>query len=149
MKSDDIDRVIERYVEERKHVSRQVAQEHFLAYVYLVFGGEVEQFMKNTRSMLAYYVNSLSLFDNPFKNTQVCWLLFMFGWFWFCLYMIADETLRPLGIINCTGTLIFGKELWKLVWTKWIETNVLIAYYGEIIDLIDTHLLPSNTSATA
>ena len=150
MKSDDIDRIIERYAEERKHETRRVAQEHFLTYAYLVCGvGEVEQFLKNTRSILVYYINSMSLFDNPFKNTQVCWLLFIFVWFWFCLYMIAEENLRPLGIINCTGTVIFGRSLWKIVWTKWLETCLLIAYYEELIDLIDNHLSSSNSSATA
>jgi hypothetical protein len=150
MKSDDIDRIIERYAEERKHETRRVAQEHFLAYAYLVCGvGEVEQFLKHTRSMLVYYINSLSLFDNPFKNTQVCWLLFMFGWFWFCLYMIADENRCLLGVINCTGTVIFGRSLWKIVWTRWLETSLRIAYYEEVIDLIDSHLSPSNSPATA
>jgi len=150
MKSEEIDRIIERYAEERKHAKRQVAQEHFLAYVYLVCNaGEVEQFMKHTRGLLAYYIDSLSLFENPFRNAQVFWLLLMFLLFGFSIYMMTDDDLCLAGIIICTGTVIFGTSLWNIVWSKWLNTDLLIACYNEIIDLIDSLQLSQNTETTA
>ncbi|TLM66272.1 MAG: hypothetical protein FDZ69_06420 [Deltaproteobacteria bacterium] len=138
MKIEEIDRVIERYAEERKHETREVAQEHFLAYAYLVCrAGEVEQFMKSTRSLVGYYVDSLSLFDNPFRNSRAHWLLFMLLWFFFSIYMILDDALYVVGIVNLTGTIIFSKSLWGIIWSEWLETSLLIAYYRELIDFID------------
>ena len=142
MRINEIDRIIERYAEERKHGSRQVAQEHFLAYAYLVCGAsEVEQFMKTTRNLVAYYIDSLSLFDNPFRNSRAHWLLFMLLWFCFGLYMLHDDALYVVGIVNLTGTVIFSKSLWRIIWSEWLETSLLIAYYREIIDLIDSQQL--------
>lgn len=138
MKNEEIDKIIGRYAEVRKHETQQVAQEHFLAYAYVVCNaGEVEKFMKQTRSLLTYYIDSLSLFDNPFRNTQVCWLLLMFLLFGFSLCLITDDDFRLAGIIICTGDVIFGASLWQIVWSKWCDTSVLIACYREIIDLID------------
>lgn len=139
MNISEMDRIIERYAEERRRGSRQVAQEHFLAYAYLLCGaGEVEQFMKNTRSLVVYYIDSLSLFENPFKNSRAHWLLFMLLWFCFSIYMILDSTLYVIGIINLTGTVIFSRSLWKIIWTEWLEASLLIAYYREIVDIIDS-----------
>jgi hypothetical protein len=144
MNSEEVDRIIERYAKERKHESRQVAQQHFLMYAYLACGaGEIEKFMKYTRGLLTYYIDSLSLFENPFRNTQVCWLLLMFLWFCFSIFMMTDTDHRLAGIVSCTGTVIFGRSLWKIVWSDWLDTNVRIACYREIIDLID-RLLPSS-----
>ena len=139
MNINDMDRIIERYTEERKQGTRQAAQEHFVAYVYLVCNaGEVESFMKNTRRLVSYYIDSLSLFDNPFRNSRAHWLLFMLLWFCFSIYMILDGTLYVVGIVNLTGTVIFSKSLWRIIWSDWLETSLLIAYYREIIDLIDS-----------
>lgn len=139
MKIKEMDRLIERYAEERKRGPRKVAQEHFMAYVYLVCAaGEVEQFMKNTRSLVSYYIDSLSLFDNPFRNSRAHWLLFMLLWLVFSIYMMLDDTLYIIGIVNFSGTIIFSRSLWKIIWTDWLETSLLIAYYREIIDLIDS-----------
>lgn len=145
MKTEEIDKIIERYAEERKHEERQVAQQHFLAYTYIVCSAdEVEQFLKYTRGLLIYYMNCLSLFENPFRNTQVMWLLLMFLLFGFSICMMINDDLYVLGIILCTGTVIYGTTLWKIVWTKWSDVNVLMACYKEIIDLIDTLQASSN-----
>ncbi len=139
MDSKDIDRIIQRYAEERQHETRQVAQAHFLTYAYLVCGaGEVEQFLRHTRNLLIYHIDSMSLFDNPFRNAQVCWLLFMLIWFAFSLCLLTVDGFCLIGSINVAGTVIFGTSLWKIVWTKWLDTSLLIAYYREIIDLIDS-----------
>lgn len=150
MNCEEIDRIVRQYAEERKHVPPRVAQEHFLARVYLVCkAGEVEPFMKRTRGLLTYYVDSLSLFENPFRNTQACWLLLMHLLFGFSLYLMTVDELRYAGIILCTGTVIFGKTLWKIVSANWLATSVLIAYYREIIDFIDRQQLTPSTETTA
>lgn len=150
MKSEEIDKIVKRYAEERQHEPRRVAQEHFLAYAYLVAtAGDVEQFLAHTRRVLTYYIDSLSLFENPFRNTQACWLLLMFLLFCFGLYMMTDDDLCIGGIIICTGTTVFGTSLWKMVWSNWLSTNLLIAYYWEIIDFIDRRQTPLKTEATA
>lgn len=150
MSSEEIDRIVERYAEERKHETRQVAQEHFLAHAYLVCSScDIEQFMKRTRGLLTYYVDSLSLFENPFRNTQFCWLLLMLLGFGFSLYLMTDDGLRLAGIIVSAGTVICGASLWKIVWSSWLNTSVLIACYREIIDFIDTLPFSATRKATA
>ena len=82
MKSNEIDRLIEHYATERKHEPRQVAQQHFLTRTYLVCrGDELGEFLGRMRNQLIYRIDSHSLFDNPFRNTQVFWLCLMFLWF--------------------------------------------------------------------
>jgi hypothetical protein len=148
MKIEEMDRLIERYAEERKRETRQVAQEHFLAYAYLVCGaGEVEQFMKTTRSLVTYYIDSLSLFENPFRNSRAHWLLFMLLWLVLSIYLMNDEVLYIVGIVNFVGTIIFSRSLWKIIWTEWMETSLLIAYYNEIVDFIDSQQRALNAVA--
>lgn len=150
MKTEEIDKIIERYAEERKHEERQVAQQHFLAYTYIVCrADEVEQFLTYTRGLLVYYMNCLSLFENPFRNTQVMWLLLIFLLFGFSIFMMTNDDLYMLGIILCTGTVIYGTTLWKIVWAKWRDANVLMACYKEIIDLIDNLLAASSKQQSA
>lgn len=150
MENEELDKIIGRYAEERKRATQKVAQEHFLAYAYLVCSAdEVEKFLKRTRKLLTYYVDSLSLFENPFRNSQVCWLMLMFFLFCFSIFMMTDDDFRTTGIIICTGNVIYGISLWKLVWSKWLETSVLIAYYKEIIDLIDSLQLAQGGMQTA
>ena len=146
MKSEEIDRIIERYANERKHETQQVAQQHFLTYAYLVCNaGEVEPFLKHTRGLLRYYIDSLSLFENPFRNSRVCWLLLMFMLFSFIIYMMTYDEFLLAGMIMNSGTVIFGISLWKVVWTQWLDTDLLIACYREIIELIDNLQQISNS----
>jgi uncharacterized membrane protein YccF (DUF307 family) len=138
MRSEDIDLMIGRYAEERRREKRQVAQTHFLTHAHLLcHRGELEQFLKRTRALLVYYIDSLSLFENPFRNTQVCWLLLLFQIFVFGLCMMSDDGLRGAGIIISAGTVVCGASLWQIVWSRWLDTDHLIACYREIIDLID------------
>ena len=150
MNWEEMDRIIQRYAEERRRETRKVAQEHFLACAYLACSaGEIGQFMKRVRGVLTYHIDCLSLFDNPFRNTQVCWLLLMFVSFVFGIYLMTDDDLRIAGIVLCTGTTIFGASLWKIVWSGWLETSLLIAAYREIIDFIDHLPLSSGNGTTA
>lgn len=142
MKIEEMDRIIERYAEERKRTTRQVAQEHFLAYAYFVCGaGEVEAFMKSTRSLVTYYIDSLSLFENPFRNSRAHWLLFMLLWLVLSIYLMNDDVLYVVGIVNFAGTIVFSRSLWKIIWSEWQEASLLIAYYNEIVDFIDSQQL--------
>lgn len=149
MQENDIDRVIERYVTERKQVPQQVAQQHFLVYASLVCRhDDLNQFMRKTRGLLIYYIDSLSIFDNPFRNAKVCWLLLLFGIFTFSTYMLTMDELRLAGMVLGSGAIIFGTSLWKTVWSRWLDTDLLINSYREIIELIDS-LLPSQETAAA
>ena len=144
MGHEDIDTIIERYAEERRHESRKVAQDHFLSYIYVVCGAnEAEPALKQARCLLSYHICVLSLFDNPFRNSQFCWLVVMLLWFCLNLSFIGNQELRLFGMINCTGTAIFGKALWNIIWTRWIDTNIVIAYYRELVDFIDLQQRPS------
>ena len=150
MKLKEIDRLIECYAAERRHEPRQVAERHFLTRAYLVCrGDELGEFMSRMRNWLVYRIDSLSLFDNPFRNTQLFWLFFMFLWFCFSIYLLTDENYRMVGMINGAGTVIFGSSLWKMIWTRWLDTSLLIAYYREIIELIDSQLPFSDTVPAA
>jgi len=138
MTNEEIDRIIEQYAEERRHQSKETAQKQFLTRIYLsCSAAEAGRFLKHVRGLTVYYIDSLSLFDNPFRNAQVCWLAYMFLIFGFSIYMITDDDLRLAGMAISTGTVIFGTSLWKIVWSRWLDTDLVIACYREIIDLID------------
>lgn len=135
---DSIDRVIERYVEERKRCPLRIAQEHFLSHAALVCRrGELQPFMQRTRGLLLYYIDSISIFDNPLRNARVCWLLLTIQVFTFSLIMLVDDELRLTGLIIGSGSVIFGSSLWTTVWNQWLDADLLIACYREMIDLID------------
>lgn len=146
----DIDTVIERYAQDRKTGSKQVAQEHFLSYIYVVFDvNSAESFMKRTRGMLSYYINSMSLFENPFRGPEPCWLVLMAMVFAFSLCMLADDDTSLIGFFIAAGTLVNGVSLWRIVFSKWLDTGVMIAIYREIIDLIDSTLTANSTPVGA
>jgi hypothetical protein len=139
MKPEDIDLLIERYTEERKHVPRQVAQQHLLAYAYLVcHGNEIDPFFKRIRRLATFQIDSLQLFENPLRNAQACWLIFIPVWFLLSLNMLADQNFILPGLISCAATVIFGTSLVIMVIGKWIDIGIQTIYYREIIDLVDS-----------
>ena len=100
MQSSDIDRIIERYIEERKRAPQQIAQERFMACAYLLCThGEVEPFLRRTRSLLTFHIDSLSLFENPFRNSQACWLMFLPIWFIYSLNLTFEQNVI-LGLVK-------------------------------------------------
>lgn len=142
----EIDRFIERYTEERKHAPRQIALQHVQSYAYMICTtGDVELFLRQARAVLVYNIDSLSLFDNPFRNSQICWLLFVPLWFAFSLHLTTDQDLALVGLINCAGTMIYGTSLFINVMGRWLDTCIQISYYREMIDFIDSQQHPPAT----
>ena len=141
MTTNKIDEAIERYVTERKKSDRKVAETKFLSFTYLACGeSDVAAFMRRSRSLIRYYIDYLSVLENPLRGPQAAWLVLMALVFLFGVYMLTDEDLRVAGIFITSGTLVNGISLARLVVDKWVETSVTIALYREIIELIDNSL---------
>ncbi len=133
-----IDEAIERYVSERKKSERKVAENKFLSYAYLACGeSDTATFMKRARGLIRYYIDYLSVLENPLRGPQAGWLALMSMVFCFGIYMISDEDMRFAGIFVTSGTLVNGISLARAVFAKWVETAVMIAFYREIVELID------------
>lgn len=133
-----IDEAIERYVSERKKSERKVAENKFLSYAYLACGeSDTATFMKRARGLIRYYIDYLSVLENPLRGPQAGWLALMSMVFCFGIYMISDEDMRFAGIFVTSGTVVNGISLARAVIAKWVETAVMIAFYREIVELID------------
>ncbi|MFZ2948320.1 MAG: hypothetical protein WA003_02430 [Desulfuromonadaceae bacterium] len=141
MTTTKIDEAIERYVIERKKSERKVAETKFLRYTYLACGeSDITAFMRRSRSLIRYYIDYLTVLENPLRGPQAAWLVLMAMVFAFGIYMLTDEGMRVAGIFISSGTLVNGISLGRSVIDKWIETSVTIALYREIIELIDSSL---------
>lgn len=139
METGNIDHCIERYAEERQHAPRQIALQHLLGYAYMVNGaGEIDGFLKRVRRLVVFHIESLMLFENPLRNSQICWLLLFPIGFAYSLYLAAHHELSLLGLIYCAGTLIYGTSLLVMIIDKWYDLCIRIAYYREIIEFIDS-----------
>jgi hypothetical protein len=138
-----IDEAIERYVTERKKSERKVAETKFLSYTYLACGeSDVAAFMRRSRSLIRYYIDFLTVLENPLRGPQAAWLALMALVFAFGIYMLTDEEMRLAGIFITSGTVVNGISLGRSVIDKWVEISVTIALYRELIELID-NTLPS------
>jgi hypothetical protein len=136
-----IDEAIERYVNERKKSERKVAETKFLSYTYLACGeSDTTTFMKKARSLIRYYIDYLAVLENPLRGPQAGWLALMFIVFSFGIYMICNDDMRVAGIFVSSGTLVNGISLARAVIAKWVDTAVMIAFYREIVELIDNTL---------
>lgn len=136
-----IDEAIERYVSERKKSERKVAENKFLSYAYLACGeSDTATFMRRARGLIRYYIDYLSVLENPLRGPQAGWLALMSIVFFFGIYMMSDEDMRLAGIFVSSGTLVNGISLARAVIEKWVETAVMIAFYREIVELIDKSL---------
>jgi hypothetical protein len=134
----NIDDAIERYVSERRKSERKVAESKFLSYTYLACGeSDAAAFMRRCRSLIRYYIDFLTVLENPMRGPQAAWLVLMALVFTFGIYMLTDEDLRVAGIFITSGTLVNGISLGRSVIDKWVEIAVTIALYREIIELID------------
>jgi len=141
MTTTKIDEAIERYVNERKISERKAAENKFLKFTYLACGeSDIAAFMRRSRSLISYYIDYLTVLENPLRGPQAAWLALMAIVFSFALYMLTDEDMRVAGIFISTGTLVNGVTLARAVIDKWVETSVTIALYREIIELIDSSL---------
>jgi hypothetical protein len=143
MTATKIDEAIERYVTERKKSERKVAETKFLSYTYLACGeSDVAAFMRRSRSLIRYYIDFLTVLENPLRGPQAAWLALMALVFAFGIYMLTDEEMRLAGIFITSGTVVNGISLGRSVIDKWVEISVTIALYRELIELID-NTLPS------
>ena len=143
MTTTKIDDAIERYVIERKKSERKVAESKFLSFTYLACGeSDVAAFMRRSRSLIRYYIDYLTVLENPLRGPQAAWLALMVLVFSFGIYMLTDEEMRAAGIFITSGTLINGISLGRAVIDKWVDISVTIALYREIIEIID-NTLPS------
>jgi len=141
MTTDNIDDAIEQYVNERRKSERKVAESKFLRYSYLVSGErDTAAFMRRCRSLIRYYIDYLTVLENPMRGPQAAWLVLMALVFAFGIYMLTDEDMRVAGIFITSGTLVNGISLGRSVVDKWISIAVTIALYREIIELIDSTL---------
>ena len=141
MTATKIDEAIERYVTERKKSERKVAETKFLSYTYLVCGeSDVAAFMRRSRSLIRYYIDFLTVLENPLRGPQAAWLALMALVFAFGIYMLTDEEMRLAGIFITSGTVVNGISLGRSVIDKWVEISVTIALYRELIELIDNTL---------
>jgi hypothetical protein len=141
MTTTKIDEAIERYVNERKKSERKVAETNFLRYTYLACGeSDIAAFMRRSRSLIRYYIDYLTILENPLRGPQAAWLALMALVFSFGIYMLSVEEMRMAGIFISSGTLVNGIALGRSVIDKWVETSVTIALYREIIELIDSSL---------
>jgi hypothetical protein len=137
----NIDDAIERYVSERKKSERKAAETKFLSYTYLACGeSDAAAFMRRVRSLIRYYIDFLTVLENPLRGPQAAWLALMAIVFAFGIYMLTDEEMRMAGIFITSGTLVNGISLGRSVVDKWVEIAVTIALYREIIELIDNTL---------
>jgi len=141
MTTANIDEAIERYVNERKKSERKAAENRFLRYTYLACGeSDIAEFMRRSRSLIRYYIDYLTVLENPLRGPQAAWLVLMAMVFSFGIYMLTDDEMRVSGIFITSGTLVNGISLARAVIDKWVETSVTIALYREIIELIDSSL---------
>lgn len=137
----NIDEAIERYVSERKKSERKIAEKKFLSYSYLACGEkDVAAFMRKSRSLIRYYIDYLTVLENPLHGPQAGWLGLMAIVFSFGIYMLTDDDMFVAGIFVTSGTVVNGISLYRAVIDKWIETSITIALYREIIELIDSTL---------
>jgi hypothetical protein len=141
MTTDNIDDAIEQYVNERKKSERKVAESRFLRYSYLACGeSDTAAFMRRCRSLIRYYIDYLTVLENPLRGPQAAWLGLMALVFAFGIYMLTDDEMRVAGIFITSGTLVNGISLGRSVIEKWVNIAVTIALYREIIELIDNTL---------
>ena len=135
----NIDRFIERYAEERHRTPKQIALQHLLSHAYMTNQSDgVDTLLKQVRVHTSLHIETLALFDNPLCNAQISWLLFFPIGFAFSLYMLTFPELVLPGLIYCAATLIYGTSLLIMVIQQWMDNDIRIAYYREIIDFIDS-----------
>ncbi|AJE04634.1 GSU0071 family protein [Geobacter pickeringii] len=133
-----IDEAIDKYVNERMEKGRKSAAERFLSYAYLRYGGdELNEFLKKVRGLTRYYVDFLTLMENPFKGPELAWLASMITVGAVSCIMMGDEEMRITGIFLFSGTVVHAFSLLRMVAKKWREIGVMIAIYREIIEIVE------------
>lgn len=133
-----IDEAIDKYVHERMEKGRKSAAERFLSYAYLKYAGdELTEFLKKVRGLTRYYVDFLTLMENPFKGPELAWFASMITIGIVSCFMMGEEETRLAGIFVFSGTLVHAWSLILMVAKKWREIGVMIAIYREIIEIVE------------
>lgn len=139
MEYGDIDRFIDQYASERQRAPKTVALQHLLSHAYMVSNNdEIETFFKGFRALVTLHIERLSLFENPLRNAQACWLLFFPIGFLCSLYLATHQELSLIGLIYCAATMIYGTSLFVMVIQQWFDNDIRLGYYREIIEFIDS-----------
>lgn len=90
-----IDEAIDKYVHERMKTGKKSAAERLISYAYLKYAGdELAEFLKKVRGLSRYYVDFLTLMENPFKGPELAWLASMIVVGVASCYMMGNEDLR-------------------------------------------------------
>ncbi|KIE43692.1 GSU0071 family protein [Geobacter anodireducens] len=145
-----IDEAIDKYVHERMEKGKKSAAERFLSYAYLKYAGdEAGEFLRKVKGLTRYYVDFLTLMENPFKGPELAWFASMVVMGIVSCVMLNEEETRLAGIFILSGTVVHAWSLLRMVAKKWREIGVMIAIYREIIEIIEiiereTSSLPSS-----
>jgi hypothetical protein len=141
MNAQQVEEVIDRYVNERMQQGKRKAAEHLVTYAYLKYaGGEVVDFLKKVRGLSRYYVNFLKLIQNPFKGPEIAWLASMAVIGIYSIILMMSEEQRMLGILVFSGTVVHALFLMREVARNWREIGVMIAIYSEILEIVESSL---------
>jgi hypothetical protein len=138
MKTELIDEAIERYVSERMTAGRERATSRFLSYAYLkCAGSDVGEFMRHVTGLTRYYIDVTKVLDNPFRGIEMAFLSTMLVVAIVSCFLIGNETTRLCGICVFSGTVVHGIALLRHIAHKWLESDVMIAMYEEIVALVE------------
>ena len=141
MDTHTIDEAIEKYVNERMVTGKEIAYEHFLAYTYMKHQGkEIAEFMTKVKGLSRYYIDFLKVMQNPFKGPELAWFASMLSIAIYSGLLLASEEQWPLGISLLVGTVINALYLISYTAKKWCDMNVMIAIYGEIVQIAEQEL---------
>jgi len=138
MKTELIDEAIERYVSERMSVGRERAASRFLSYAHLkCAGSDISEFMRHVTGLTRYYIDVTRVLDNPFRGIEMAFLLTMLIVAIVSCFLMFYETTRLCGICVFSGTMVHGIALLRHIARKWLESDVMIAMYEEIVALVE------------
>jgi hypothetical protein len=138
MRTELIDEAIERYASERMTTGRERATSRFLSYAHLkCAGSDVGEFMRHVTGLTRYYIDVTKVFDNPFRGIDMAFLSTMLTVAVASCFLMYDETTRLCGICVFSGTVVHGIALLRHIAHKWLESDVMIAIYEEIVDLVE------------
>lgn len=139
MEYGDIDRFIDQYTSERQCTPKTVALQHLLSHAYMAnSNNEIDAFFKGFRTLVILHIERLSLFENPLRNAQICWLLFFPIGLLCSLYLTTRQEMSLIGLIYCAATMIYGTSLFVMIIQQWFDNDIRIGYYREIIEFIDS-----------
>jgi hypothetical protein len=117
---------------------RERATSRFLSYAHLkCAGSDVGEFLRHVTGLTRYYINVTRVFENPFRGIEMAFLLTMLVVAIVSCCLMYDETTRLSGICVFSGTVVNGFALLRHIAQKWLESDVMIAMYEEIVARVE------------